>query len=179
MLGDGTSTPVTPGSPGGGTKQSWPWDGDSTALVSAQPGATLQPWEAMGVGSNEAKGRHRGEAVSDAPQNAMGSSVPTRQDCLVPLLMPPRLLMALAHPCTGGDAGPPWEPTLVQRSKARQRDEGHSPGDAPVPLGLGTEGCPKPGCPVPCRANVPREPTCAEEAWSAANTSMPGASGGG
>lgn len=48
------STPVTHRSKGGGTKQGWPGDGDSTALVSAQPGATLQPWEAMGVGEGQA-----------------------------------------------------------------------------------------------------------------------------
>lgn len=182
LLGDGTSTLVTPGSMGGGTKQGWPWDGNSTALVSAQPRATLQPWEAGGVGgrqaaagSNEAKGRRRDKAMSDAPHNDMGSSGPTRWDRLIPPLVPPHPPMALAHSCTGGDAGPPPPgPTLVQRSKARRQDEGHSPKDAPAASGQGTEGCPKTGCPVPRKANIPRQPACAEEVWGTA-----GASGGG
>lgn len=45
--------------------------------------------------------------MSDGPQNAMGSSAPARWDCLVSPLVPPRPPMALARPCTGGDAAPP------------------------------------------------------------------------
>lgn len=74
---------------------------------------------------------------------------------------------------------PPLGPTLVQRNKAGRQDEGHSPGDALAPLGQGTEGCLKPGCPIPRRANVLQEPACAEEVWGAARASVPGASGGG
>lgn len=54
MLGDGTSTPVTPGSKGSATKQGWPWDRESTARVTAEPKATFQPWEAVGLGGGQA-----------------------------------------------------------------------------------------------------------------------------
>lgn len=41
------------------------------------------------AGSNEAKGRCRGEAVSDTSQNSVGSPTPIMWDCLEALLMPP------------------------------------------------------------------------------------------
>lgn len=71
------------------------------------------------AGSNEAKGRHRGEAMSDAPQNATGSSVPARRNCFIPPLMPPCSPMALAHPCTGGDAGHPWDRPWCREARPR------------------------------------------------------------
>lgn len=110
------------------------------------------------AGSNEAKGRHRGEAMSDAPQNAVGSSVPARRNCFVPPLMPPRSPHGSAPSLHWRRCRTPLGPTLVQRSKAGWRDEGHSPKDALPPPGQGTEGCPKPGCPIPQRTNIPHVP---------------------
>lgn len=97
--------------------------------------------------------------MSDTPQHSVGSPPPTRWDCLMALLIPPCTPMALVHLCTTRDAGPALGPTTVQRSKDWCQDEGHSPKNGPEPPGQGTKGCPKPGCPIPRRADVPQEPT--------------------
>lgn len=82
---------------------------------------------------------HRGAGRQAAPQNAMGTSATTRQDSLVPTLVSPLPPMALACPCTGGDAEPRLGHTSVQKSEAGWWDEGHSPRDAPAPPRQGTE----------------------------------------